>query len=100
MGFCDIHRAHELGFMRRLDAPSLPASSMVSTRLFNRFPVAKWCQRKPHYYFGGTMNTPVNGLKFGAAFDDVKFQTEVARLGVGGYAAFQANREAQRLRSS
>lgn len=44
-----------------------------------------------HYYVGGTMNTPVSGLKFGAAFDDVEVHNGHGEIwSVGGYAAFQA----------
>lgn len=44
-----------------------------------------------HYYVGGTMNTPVSGLKFGVAFDDVEVHNASGEIWcVGGYAAFQA----------
>jgi hypothetical protein len=44
-----------------------------------------------HYYVGGTMNTPVSGLKFGVAFDDVEVHNGSGEIWcVGGYAAFQA----------
>src|SRR4029077_14567419 len=43
------------------------------------------------YYAGGTMNTPVKGLKVGAAFDymDVA-HTSGETWAIGAYAAFQA----------
>src|SRR6267142_1013339 len=44
-----------------------------------------------HYYVGGTMNTPVSGLKFGVAFDDVEVHNAHGEIWcVGGDAAFQA----------
>jgi hypothetical protein len=44
-----------------------------------------------HYYVGGTMNTPVTGLKFGAAFDDVEVHNAHGEIWcLAGYAAFQA----------
>jgi hypothetical protein len=44
-----------------------------------------------HIYVGGTMNTPVSGLKFGAAFDDIEVHNGSGEIwSVGGYGAFQA----------
>jgi hypothetical protein len=44
-----------------------------------------------HYYAGGTMNTPVSGLKFGAALDYIDVHNAHGEIwSVGGYAAFQA----------
>lgn len=44
-----------------------------------------------HYYLGGTINTPVTGLKFGAAFDDVEVHNGRGDIwALGTYVAFQA----------
>lgn len=44
-----------------------------------------------HYYVGGTMNTPVSGLKLGAAFDDIEVHNAHGEIwSIAGYAAFQA----------
>ena len=44
-----------------------------------------------HYYVGGTMNTPVSGLKFGAAFDYIDVHNAHGDIySLGAYAAFQA----------
>jgi hypothetical protein len=44
-----------------------------------------------HYYVGGTMNTPVSGLKCGIAFDDVEVHNGHGEIwSLGGYVAFQA----------
>lgn len=44
-----------------------------------------------HYYVGGTMNTPVSGLKFGTAFDYIDVHNAHGDIySLGAYAAFQA----------
>jgi len=44
-----------------------------------------------HYYAGGTINTPITGLKVGVAFDDLKARAAHGETWtVGGYVAFQA----------
>jgi predicted porin len=44
-----------------------------------------------HYYVGGTMNTPVSGLKCGLAFDDVEVHNGHGEIwNIGTYVAFQA----------
>jgi len=44
-----------------------------------------------HYYVGGTVNTPVSGLKFGTAFDYIDVHNSHGDIySLGGYAAFQA----------
>ena len=53
--------------------------------------IAHFGANETHYYVGGTINTPVSGLKFGAAFDDVEVHNAHGEIwSVGGYAAFQA----------
>jgi hypothetical protein len=48
-------------------------------------------KNETHYYVGGTMNTPVSGLKFGAAFDYIDIHNSHGDIySLGGYAAFQA----------
>jgi hypothetical protein len=44
-----------------------------------------------HYYVGGTMNTPVTGLKCGLAFDDVEVHNGSGEIWcIGAYGAYQA----------
>jgi hypothetical protein len=44
-----------------------------------------------HYYVGGTMNTPVTGLKVGVAFDDLDARSAQGETwSLGGYVAYQA----------
>lgn len=59
--------------------------------LFQPVPGGQVGANETHYYFGGTMNTPVSGLKFGVAFDDVEVHNGSGEIWcVGGYAAYQA----------
>jgi len=59
--------------------------------LFQPVPGGLVGANETHYYVGGTMNTPVTGLKCGLAFDDVEVHNGHGEIWcVGAYAAFQA----------
>jgi hypothetical protein len=48
-------------------------------------------KNETHYYVGGTVNTPISGLKAGAAFDYIDVHNTSGEIySVGGYLAFQA----------
>jgi len=53
--------------------------------------VAQFGANETHYYVGGTMSTPVAGLKFGGAFDYIDVHNAHGDIySLGAYAAFQA----------
>ncbi len=74
------------------------AGSTLSACIINGFnqgildrTTATFGMNETHYYVGGTMNTPVSGLKFGAAFDYIDVHNSHGDMyALGGYAAFQA----------
>jgi hypothetical protein len=52
---------------------------------------AQFGANETHYYVGGTINTPVSGLKFGTAFDYIDVHNAHGDMySLGVYAAFQA----------
>ncbi|MCX8091254.1 MAG: porin, partial [Verrucomicrobiae bacterium] len=70
------------------------AGSTLKVAVINGFDAALGDNRT-HFYAGGTLNTPVTGLKLGVAFDYADFHNQPAGTGdhawvLGGYASFQA----------
>jgi hypothetical protein len=70
---------------------SFLAGSTLTACIINGWNAAVPQGDDTHYYVGGTMNTPVTGLKVGFAFDDLDARAAQGETWtVGGYVAFQA----------
>jgi hypothetical protein len=70
------------------------AGSTLKVAVINGFD-ASLGDNRTHWYAGGTLNTPVSGLKLGVAFDYADFHNQPAGAGdhqwvLGGYASYQA----------
>lgn len=70
------------------------AGSTLKVAVINSFDAALGDNRT-HWFAGGTLNTPVSGLKLGAAFDYADFHNQPLGAGdhqwvLGGYASYQA----------
>jgi len=70
------------------------AGSTLKVAVINGFDAALGDNRT-HWFAGGTLNTPVSGLKLGVAFDYADFHNQPSGVGdhqwvLGGYASYQA----------
>ncbi len=70
------------------------AGSTLKVAVINGFDAAPGDNRT-HWFAGGTLQTPLSGLKLGVAFDYADFHNQPAGVGdhqwvIGGYASYQA----------